>query len=120
MAMRNGGKPKWLIASSYLAALGIVGGFAATAVYAGFLMPAEQKNLTPLGIRLVCVAIISLGWLVITGLINAILIGSFYSGFRRGMVSRTRQPIHFWLLIGTIFLFPLAMIGYGIFKFINP
>jgi hypothetical protein len=120
MAVSTGGKPKWLVASSYLAALGIFGGFAATAVYAGFFMPAEQKQLTPLGIRLVCVAIISLGWLVITGLINAIVIGSFYSGFRRGMVRRTQQPIHFWLLIGTVFLFPLALIGYGVFKFINP
>ena len=73
-----------------------------------------------MGIKLVCIAIISLGWLVITGLIDAILIGSFYSGFCRGTVSRKQQPIHFWLLIGAVFLFPLALIGYGVFKFINP
>jgi hypothetical protein len=120
MAMSTVKKPKWLVVSSYMAALGTLGGFAGTAVYSRFFMPAEQEQLTPVGVRLVCVAIISLGWLIITGLILSIRMGSVYSGFRRGMVSRKHQPIHFWLLIGIVFLFPLALIGYGVFKFINP
>lgn len=111
--------PKILTASSYLAAFGIFGGFAATAVYAWLFMPAEQKQLDPLGIKFACVALVSLGWLVLTGLVNAALRGSFYSGLSGGTVSKTKQPVHFWLLLGAVSLLPMALIGYGIFQFVR-
>jgi len=63
-------------------------------------------------------AFVSFGFTFGLGVVHTAYSGSYYSGLVRRQVSRERDPFHFWLLLGVIGLLPLAIVIYGVWKFI--
>ena len=106
--------PRWLTALSYAAVAGVFGCFIGAAAYSQI---SHAPWPSPVYVRLVSAALISLGLAVATGLLFAVFRGSVYSGLARRHVTRSRDPLHFWLLLAVIGLLPLALILYGVYKF---
>jgi len=111
--------PGWLKVLFAVGLLGTFGGFIGAAVFSRLHEWPQHTSAPPLFVQMVSGAFTCFGLSFGLGLVHTAYIGSYYSALARRHVTRERDPFHFWLLLGIIGLLPLAIIVYGVWKFIS-
>ncbi len=110
--------PGWLKILFVIGLLATFGGFIGAAIYSRLHEWPQHTSPPALFVQMVSGAFACFGLTFGLGLLHTAYVGSYYSGLARRRVSRERDPFHFWLLLGIIGLLPLAIVVYGVWKFI--
>ncbi len=110
---------KWLKGLFLGGALCAFGGFIGSAVYAVLHEWPRHTSALPLYARMVAGALICFGLTFGMTLVHTASTGGYYSGLARRQVTRKNDPIHFWTLLGSIGVLPLAIVVFGVWKFIT-
>ncbi|WP_409213365.1 hypothetical protein [Prosthecobacter sp.] len=110
--------PEWLKVLCAVGLLGAIGGFISAVIYSSLHEWPQDSSPPVIYIQLVSGAFACFGLAFGLGLVHTAYVGRYYSGLARRQVTRQRDPFHFWLLLGSVGLLPLAIIVYGVWNFI--
>lgn len=111
--------PTWLRRTLILALTATAGLFVAAWGVAARMWTDEDAPPPLLYVRTLSAAMIALGVTLGLSLLHTARVGEVYSGLARGIVTRRARPLHFWTLLGLVALIPLALIAWGLYKFLQ-